>query len=1355
MKKYLILILTCLLFSSFGNAAKRYLFSNLSLKDGLSQLTTLSIYQDSQGFMWFGTRNGLNKYNGYNFEVFLNKPNDPNSISNNHILCIIEDRDGYLWIGTNEGLNRLNLSTHVFTRYFHDSQKTNSLAHNMVTSLFLDKKGNLWVGTDSGLNVYRKATDDFAQINPDNFFSGNPINSISGLEDGRIVLGTMYRGVMILDVQEQNHSSLVYKNNPGNPASLSANEIRSVFVDSGDNIWIGTIRNGLNLLKNEDSRNPDASFVHFTQKNGLSNNFIRGINESPGGEIAVGTSNGLNIINPVSYQVEIYDTYSYGRGDLSHYSIFPVFFDRSQTLWVGTYAGGIDYANPYGNKFRNFNVEEELKNTTGIMGPIVEMDADLYIASEGGGLLRFNKKEETFKQYRLNPHAQLSYSDNILKCLYHDGNRVLCGTTVGTIYSFNPENEKFSLLYELEEKNSVYVLQRDDAGNLIIGGVNKIGLISVSPAGIMQTDFPLQDSKKFQFYNVRSFLEPEPDIYLVGTRNEGLFLYDKNKRTLKQFKKTEGKTDGLPENFIAEISKDSKGRIWIGTFGGGVCLFDRKNEIFTTYDTNSGLSDNNICAVVESNDAHLWISSTTGLADFDTEKTSIKNYTYHNGINIDEFSLRSGIKAADGKLFFGGNNGIVSFNPGYLDVNPFIPPVILENLYVNNEQIIPAHSSILENELMHSNEIRLKHNQSNISIEYCALNYIFPERNQYAYMLEGFDDDWIPVGNRRMAYYTNIPPGSYTFKVKASNNDGVWNEQGASIRLIVLPPLWKTWWAYTAYLLCALGIIYFIFRYFRERERLKNDIRLKQMEAKTQEEFHDARNRLFTNFSHELRTPLTLIMSPLDEIIENENLNPELKNRMQTMQSNSHRLLRLVNNLMDFQKNESGMLKIGVSKSDIVAFTKEMVLLFNEMAASRDISLTCNSSDERIICLFDKNLMEKVLFNFLSNAIKNTPNGGKIEVRLNRNKTNNTLLVEIADTGIGVSPVDLEKIFVPFYQVSQSEHAHSGTGLGLSLSKSIIELHHGKVWAESDGKTGAVFKFILPLSEDEFQYDDVVSENDDESAIQYTIDVSDENWQKDEAISDVNYTLLIVEDNPDVRKYIKSRLERTYTIYEAANGEEGLTKAFNQLPDLILTDLMMPKMDGIAMCLKLKNDIRTSHIPVIMITARTTPGDIFEGYETGADDYIVKPFNINLLKVRIKNILQSRERLKELYGKNFSLKSLGVEAGSLDEKFMQKLYEILEREIANPNLDINDFCQEIGISRSNLYRKIKAVTNLSPGEFIRNFRLEASKKLLHREGVNISDVYTALGFSSHSYFSNCFKAKYGISPAKYAKNAQK
>jgi len=521
-----------------------------------------------------------------------------------------------------------------------------------------------------------------------------------------------------------------------------------------------------------------------------------------------------------------------------------------------------------------------------------------------------------------------------------------------------------------------------------------------------------------------------------------------------------------------------------------------------------------------------------------------------------------------------------------------------------------------------------------------------------------------------------------------------------------------------------------------------------------------------------LRTPLTLIISPLEDIIEEDDLNLKLKQRLLLMRSNAHRLLRLVNNIMDFQKKESGTMQLRVAEGNVVKFASEIYLLFSELACSRNIRFVFNHSKEKIEYWYDRNLMEKVFFNFLSNAFKNTPDGGTVAIELDsmsweelkkqypvqsksfRDAEIEYLAIKITDSGIGIPAEELQKIFIPFYQVAQNEHTSQGTGLGLSLTRSIIEMHHGIVWAESPEEKGALFISLLPIKKALFKENEIESGfRNSEDISHYEVDIPAEKIIEN-LQTKKTHTLLVVEDNPDVRHYIISHLSFDYNILEASNGVEAIEKSNHYLPDLIISDLMMPKMDGLEMASILKNDIRTGHIPIIMITARTSVFDIKEGYKTGVDDYITKPFNASILKMRIHNLLSTREKLKEIYGKRFSLETLGIETTSMDENFMQKLYEVISKNIANSELNLDEFCREIGMSRANLYRKIKAITNMSPNEFIRNFRLETAAKILKEAKMPVSDVFVAVGFNSLAYFSNCFKALYGISPSEYI-NQQK
>jgi len=1361
-----LLLISFFISTSVVFSNERYYFSNLSLGDGLSQITVVCIHQDKNGFMWFGTRNGLNRYDGYTFDTFLTNIGDNTSISDNHILCLTEDESGSLWIGTNNGLNKMDLSTNKFKRYFYEKDSNHSLTHSTVLSVYFDKDNNLWVGTNEGLCLYDPSTDSFKRISVGNLSLTDRINAITRHGD-ELYLGTLGEGLVVYNIKSERYK--IYRNEPLNPNSIPHDYVRAVFIDHDENLWIGTRHGGVGLRKKGEDL-----FRIFNQNNGLTNNYVRSITEAPDGSILIGTYNGLNVIDTKTWSIEQYKKYGSGQGNLSHYSIIYTYFDRANTLWVGTYAGGVCYYNRYGQKFQFYSPNINQENILGIVGPMIDHNDKLYIATEGGGLLVMDKSTETFRRYKMYEGNIDEYGKNTIKSLCLDGNRILCGTNIGTIHSFDIHTERFSMLYDLKNERSVYYMGRAQNKDLIIGSVSNQGLLSISSDGSIKRTITVE-GKEHAVGDVRCVYELSDGVFLVGTRNDGLFYYDPKKQILKIYKNnpTNNNQDEIPENYVSSIFEDSMGNIWIGTFGGGVAIFDLKSGKFTTYSKNDGLSDNNICAIVEDNNRHLWISTISGISDFDIETKTFANYVHSNGIKIDEFTPHAGIKLKNENIIFSGSNGFVLFNPQRMSANPYIPPVILKNLYINNDLILlEGEDGILSEQFSNQERIILEYNQSNIAIEYSALNYVFSDKNQYAYMLEGFDKEWNEVGNRRVAYYTNVPPGNYKFIVRGSNNDGTWNNDGTSIMVDILPPFWKTWWAYCLYFILISGILFFIYRYFNEKKRLHNDIRMKQLEAKTQREFHEARNKLFTNFSHELRTPLTLIMSPIEDLIGKETLTQKGKHNLFLMRNNAKRLLRLVNNLMDFQKKESGTMVLKVSQGDFVGFAEEMISSFEELAYSRNIDLKFNHSVDSVECWFDKSMMEKVFFNFLSNALKNVPNGGSISVSLKTesldrlhsmylantmmfNKSDITYLtLDIKDSGVGIPKDQLEDIFIPFYQVAQNEHSASGTGLGLSLSKSIIEMHHGIIWAERPDEGGALFRCILPVDKSYFSANEIVNEDKYESSLSNKIEIPD-GLDTDKNNKKKSYSVLVVEDNTELRNYIVSHLAEAYNVMEASDGKDGITKAINYLPDLIISDLMMPKMDGMEMCSKIKNDIRTSHIPVIMLTARSMASDIKEGYETGADDYITKPFDSSLLMVRVNNIIQARAKLKDIYGKRFSLESLGVETVSVDERFMQKLYAIMENNISNPEFDLDSFCQEIGMSRTNLYRKIKSVTGLSPNEYLRNFRLTMGAKMLKDAKMAVSEVYVAVGFNSHAYFSNCFKTHFGVSPTEYVNNPPK
>lgn len=1359
---YVTLLFLFSIFSLQGN--EQYYFSTLSVKDGLSQISVLCTLQDQEGYLWLGTRKGLNRFNGYEFEVFLHDSSDSTSLSNDHIFCVEEDKEGKIWLGTQNGLNCFDPSTRAARSYFYDDSRQGKRPQNFILSLCCDEENSLWVGSECGLDVFDRISGRLTAVNPDGIFTDNPVHAvITGKEKHVLYVGTRYGGVFRLHTKNLTYERYRYR--PDDPYSLSSNDIRTLYLDRNDRLWIGTNGEGVCLLEKESG----------TVKRGvagLGKEIVRCFIESPDGAILIGTYNGLKVIRQ-SGEVKHYHVSDSGKGNLSHFSIYSLLFDQTGTLWVGTYGGGINYHNPYANKFKSHSPMVDKKGTRSVYSQIVEHNSVLYIATEGEGLLEYNIRNNTSKFYRLNKESGFTYDRNIIKSLSRKDDIIFCGTAFGSVYQFDTKTKQFSPLYIEKNKmylnNVVYAMHQDKKGNFFIGTVGNSGFIRIHPDGRVQNVFPVAGKDSMQFRSILCMLEVEEGVYLLGSRNEGLFRYDIGSGQLIRYRKTEGKPEtDLLKYQINQIYQDSYGRIWLATSGGGICHFDPKNESFTSYTTKDGLLDNTIGIILETPDKHFWISSSSGISDFDPKNKTCKNYSFADGIEVNEFSPQSGLLSSTGEIYFCGDNAFVSFNPFALKVNPSVPRIVINNLYVNNVKVLPGGSEgIWRENKKKEKQLVLRHDQTNIALEYAALSYIAADKNQYAYRLENFDEDWNQVGNRRIAYYTNIPSGSYVFRVIGSNNDGVWNEEGTSILIKVLPPPWKSWWAYLLYTGAGLLILGVIYHYFRERQRLENDIRLKQLEAKAQEEFHEERNKLFTNFSHELRSPLTLILSPLEEMAEAGEFSAKWKERILLMRNNARRLLRLVNNLMDFTKKESGTMQLKVAERDIVSFAHEMHLLFTELALARNIAFRFTPSEQTIRIWYDGGLIEKVFFNFLSNAFKNTPNGGSVDLKL-FTKTRSELrdglpeqlslpgrsvdaylLIQVADSGKGIPKSELVKIFDPFYQVSQNENASSGTGLGLSLSKSIIEMHHGLVWAESSEAKGAVFTCALPMGREVFAEQEIVVEDHGGDDISYYPVEVPRNALPDHQSKTKKYTVLVVEDNSDVRQYIVSHLSENYQIIACSNGEEGLEKAIHYLPDLILSDLMMPKMDGLEMCHKLKSDIRTSHIPVVMITARVTVNDIQTGYESGVDDYVTKPFHPDILLTRIRNLLQSREALKELYGKRFSLKSFGIETSSVDDQFMQKLYTVLHDNLSNPDLDLDGFCREIGMSRSNLYRKIKAITGFSPNEFVRNFRLEMAAKLLKESKMPVSDVYVAVGFNSHAYFTNCFKALYGVPPSEY------
>lgn len=1329
--------------------------SNLNVGTGLSQMSIMKIYQDSKGYIWFGTRNGLNKYDGVTMKVYKPARGDRRtSLIDMQISALMEDGEGHLWIGTSRGLSRLNLATDEIVSY--GAPEYPWLASG-VRSLFKDSRGRMWVGSARGLYLFEPKSEMGQPISLGGELQSEPVTVIAEDAEGNILVGTERKGVFVCDPSMKKLFHFSDDN------ILANNNVTDIIIDTERGyLWIATAGGG--IAKIDPKTSTHKLFNHLNSA--LTTDNIR-VLESDGNTILVGTFDGLYSIDSETDKLSLYAKADSRDGQLSHFSIYSLCIDRSGGVWVGTYSGGADYLSPYNNRFTlhetPIGINEDM---SGVFGPLVDMgDGLLYVSTEGGGLLEYNKAngQSTYRPYDTSYSSQNNH--NIIKSLMPKGDALLCGTTEGTVYSFDRRTKKFTLLYSLPERSSVYsILQGSDSCIWMATSKPIYGLVRVTPDGKMQTEFEANDTI-WRPGSGRCLLEIAPGVILVGTRNNGLYRFDYKAKKYQNFTPEGSGTDFLPSNYVTSIIRDRKGRIWVGTIGGGLNQYEDGKGIINSISASEGLGEDDISMIVEGEDGRIWLSGSSSIISFDPDTHAIHNYAVSDDLGAQEFSPHSGVLLANGDVAFSSGKGFVTFSPSEIKENSYQPPIVFTGLEVNNEKIVPGDGSILSVELDDTPRVKLKYNQNNIVISYAALNYVHSEQNLYAVRLKGYDNDWQDVGHRRSAYYTNLKPGHYTFEVKAANNDGVWSDEIRSIEIVVSPPIWATWYAWLLYAILFFGTIILIGYYIIKKKALEEKVKYQKLEQERSEEFHRTKLQMFTNFSHELRTPLTLIISPLEELLHVAEFNHGVKNKLSLIYNNSQRMLMLVNQLMDLRKTQAGKMQLKVSKEDMCSFLQEMFIAFNHLAEGKNIRFTFESSEERMPAWFDKSLCDKVLFNLLSNAFKFTRPSDRVTMSLQKldgeelsavsdklgdamHQDSKYVKITVSDTGCGIPKDELERIFDPFYQVDNGETANSkgtmGTGIGLSLTKMIVELHHGAIWAANNEEGGATFNVVLPIDRQAFSEDEV----DAEAADRVVVDVIPS--ETPESLSfDRRYTVLLVEDNEEVRAYVKECLSPYFDIIEADNGEDAFDLAVERYPGIIVSDIMMPRKNGLDLCAQIKEDLRTEHIPVILMTARSMLQHIKEGFASGADDYIVKPFSMDVLILRMHNILSAREKLKKLYGKKFSLEAMGIKIVSSEDKFTQKFFEIIEANVANPELNIDKICKEMGLSRTNLYRKLKAITDLSPVELIRNKRLEVATRLLLESDYTVSEISTYVGFNSHAYFTQCFKTVYGCSPSEY------
>lgn len=1388
----LILLLTiCPLFNGWAqinNATNNIKFKHLSA--GLSQSTVTCMLQDRKGFMWFGTRNGLNRYDGVEFTTYENLNEDSTSLSHSYISYLYEDRTGNLWVGTLEGgLNLYDRDTETFTHFRHSKTNPTSLSFNSVTCIYEDAKQNLWIGTENGLNLFLPDKKSFLhykhEVGKNQSLADDNVGVIFEDNQYNLWVGTKGGGLERFNSAHKTFEHHQY--NEADENSISSNIVKVYYKDAKGNIWLGT-QNGLNRLVPTKNGVKFVRYQHDkSNPNSLSNNSILSISEDLLGRLWVGTQiGGLSIYNHqqksfANFLPDPLDPYS-----ISSNSVWSIYRDNAGTMWVGARNRGLDKWDQYQQKFNYYNVSPAgnfTLNNKDITCFLEDELGNLWIGTDGGGLSYLDRKTNQYTHFINDPDNDNSLGSNSVLSLLIDKHKNLwVGTWGGGLNRFNKKTKTFKRYsHNLADPgsisgNNIFSLLEDSAGKLWVG-VFFGGLNLYDPATETFSCYNYNPNNSMSLSNnkiTRLFEDSKKNLW-IGTDGGGLNLMHwagKDKVTFTHYQYDVNSSGSLSSNIINAITEDHNHNLWVGTWKG-LNKFNYQQQTFQVYQKKDGLPDNVINGILEDKQGFLWLSTNQGMSRFDPQTLKSNNYTITDGLQSQEFIRGSHLKTKAGELFFGGINGFNSFFPENIQYKNYTAPLYLTEFRIRNTLIKPGQEeSPLSKHISETKKITLNYDQNDFSLGFVALNYAQASQNKYAYKLEGYDKDWQIVGNQRHASYAKVPPGTYTFRVRSKVNNGLWNKEEAFLNIIITPPWWATWWAYGVYALAFIGLLLWYRQNLVKQFKLKSDLKLEHLELTKMQEMERLKSNFFASISHEFRTPLTLILSPLQDMYDGS-FKGDIKNQYRVMIRNAERLLRLINQLLDLSKLESGNMHLLASQSDLIDFLKPIFSSFDSYATKKRLKYTFEYPEEPVVVYFDPDKLEKVVTNLLSNAFKFT-NTGEIRLLLrvlNQNEDTsagqqesaNYVEISIVDTGIGIPQDCLHYIFDHFYQVAHRIHPGegAGTGIGLSLTKELIELHKGKIKLESQEGVGSTFKVLLPLGKAHLKETEMeVQESKPETKVLPTTDL--EPLSVTETIADSSEpkskewelpVLLLVEDNNEMRGYLKERLKRNYYVIEARNGLEGLKMGMDKMPDLIISDVLMPKMNGVDMCRSFKTNVQTSHIPIILLTAQAEIENKIKGLEIGADDYVAKPFNFNELEVRVRNLIKSRAILRERFAHSnkLVLEPKEITITPLDEIFMEKVLESIEKNISDPEYRVEDLGKDVAMSRMPLYRKIKALTGQTAVEFVRTIRLKRAAQLLKQQQLTVSEVTYDVGFNDLQYFRTCFKKQFGVSPSEYAK----
>ncbi|MDR1783396.1 MAG: response regulator [Dysgonamonadaceae bacterium] len=1310
LSKTALLIAFALIFTNVF--AEYFNFRNYDVENGLPANCVRGIIQDSRGFMWFGTDNGLSRFDGHNFKNYYVTPDDSTSLGNIYIYSIFEDSRKNIWVGTDEGIFIYHIETDNFSA-FNKKTSDNKLVSGHITAILEDKNKNIWISSlSAGVFCYEPETD---------ILKYHGFNAVVELyiDSKNEIWAAPQRSQDLLYRFDRAKNEFVQVKLQINDNSANNFGIHAIFEDSKGNFWIGTWNSGLCLL--DTNTGEIRSFMSPKKTNGISH--IHDIAEYQTDILLVSSDDGLAIFNTDTYTYELMTASEFKRSTLSDNFLYPIVKDLEGGLWVGSYYGGVNYAPPMKGCIEGYS-HSKYNNSVG--GNIIscfceDNDGNIWIGADDGGLSCFNPKTKQFDNYMPNnkPNS-LSYYN--LHALCFDGELIWIGAYSGGLNTLNIKTKQFKRYsYSASDSaslygNSIYSIYKDDSG-IWIGTMEGINLynraednfIRVREIGTTTIDIVSDASDNLWF----------------ATLGKGLFRYCKKDKKWTQYTNIKGDTASIPNDQINTLHVDSDNNLWLGT-DRGIAIYNRESDNFKTVEPAT--LNGHIC-YIRNISGVLWITTTNGLITYNLSEGATRSFHKSDGMMSDQFNAKSGLMSSSGMLYLGTTNGFNIIYPNEISEKNIIPQIYITNIQVFNKDIdLLKHGSPIKS-FMLADKVEFSHKENVFSIEFVAVSYIEPPKNTYKYWLEGFDKGWNEVGNQRKATYTNLPPGRYIFHVEGGDSDGLSHQQSKNLTIIIHPPFWKTTFAYFLYIMLVLSITTYIIYYFRRRSENKHREKMQQLQIEKDRELQEAKINFFTFVAHEIRTPVTLIISPLEKIMKEIQLLPDyLRDSLQIINSNSQRLLSLVNQLLDFRKAEEKAFTIKFAQHNIFEILNSVYIRFKHQCTLKNISLSLDVSNRETTAIVDAEALIKIVSNLLTNALKYA----KSSIVISSGSENGFITISVADDGEGIAKEEQKNIFMPFYQ--SKTNPKSGTGIGLSLVKMLVDAHNGTVNVISTPGNTA-FTIFLPEHQSVAPQENTLPEI-----------IPDAGVQHDTLSADSLPTLLLAEDNADMRKYLHDNLSPLYNIIEASNGKEGIEKLRLHPTDLIISDIMMPIMNGIELLQTVRQNIEYSHIPVILLTAKTDDTTKLESMKTGADAYIEKPFSLSLLNAQIDNLIKQRITLRKRFSEMPFAPLNSIAGNSAEKDFLDKMNKLIESNIDNPDFNVDMMAENLCISRSGLFLKIKQLTEMTPNDLIQLIRLKKAAELLKKGDLRINEICFKVGFSSSSYFSKRFKEQFGVLP---------